>query len=234
MSIFDHAAAPVRPNRKPLGTALLSVVLHLTALAGVIGLQFTAIGDGPQVVSRLRAFVPEAPPPKPPERASEPTRAASRAAVNPDVAPAEAPRTIEPEPPAFDVAMSAGVPDMLTGARIPDLSAPPGITAAPATTPTPLPPQPVGGDIRAPARITYVAPVYPEVARAAHVEGRVVLEATIDEWGLVQHIVVRESVPLLDRAAIEAVSKWRYTPTRLNGQPIAIVMMVTVTFRLQD
>ena len=73
-------------------------------------------------------------------------------------------------------------------------------------------------------------PVYPEIARIAHVEGKVVLEATIDEWGVVKNVTVRQSQPLLDKAAIEAVSKWRYAPTRLNGQPIAIVMMVTVTF----
>ena len=94
--------------------------------------------------------------------------------------------------------------------------------------------RPVGGDIRPPERLTYVPPVYPDIARIAHVEGKVVLEATIDEWGVVKNVVVRQSMPLLDKAAIDAVSKWRYAPTRLNGQPIAIVMMVTVTFTLQN
>ena len=77
-------------------------------------------------------------------------------------------------------------------------------------------------------------PAYPDIARVAHVEGTVVLEATIDEWGVVKNVVVRQSQALLDKAAIDAVTKWRYAPTRLNGQPIAIVMTVTVTFTLRN
>jgi protein TonB len=43
---------------------------------------------------------------------------------------------------------------------------------------------------------------------------------------------VVQSVPLLDRAAMEAVGRWIYAPTRLNGQPVAVVMNVTVRFTL--
>jgi protein TonB len=92
---------------------------------------------------------------------------------------------------------------------------------------------PVGGDIRAPERTTYTVPDYPVVARAARVEGVVILEATIDEHGIVRGVKVLRSIPLLDQAAIDAVSKWRYTPTRLNGQPIAVIMTVTVRFSLR-
>jgi protein TonB len=232
MPLFDHSSAPARPNRKPLGTVSLSILLHLTALAGVIGLQFTSIGNGPQVVSRLRAFVADPPLPKLPPPAPQPTQAAPQVAVNPGAAPVDSLPTIAPEAPTLFVPTSAGVPGGLPTGGTPDFSGPPA-AAAPTPTPTPLPPQHVGGDIRPPARVTYVAPVYPDIARTARVEGRVVLEATIDEWGIVQNIVVRQSVPLLDRAAIDAVSKWRYAPTRLNGQPIAIIMMVTVVFTLK-
>jgi protein TonB len=37
---------------------------------------------------------------------------------------------------------------------------------------------------------------------------------------------------MLDQAALEAVRQWRYTPTLLNGQPVEVVMTVTVTFTL--
>jgi protein TonB len=40
-------------------------------------------------------------------------------------------------------------------------------------------------------------------------------------------------VPLLDQAALAAVRQWRYTPTRLNGVPVEVVMTVTVTFTLR-
>ena len=48
-----------------------------------------------------------------------------------------------------------------------------------------------------------------------------------------QNVKVLGSVPLLDRAAIEAVQQWRYTPTRLNGVAIPVVMTVRVTFTLK-
>jgi protein TonB len=61
----------------------------------------------------------------------------------------------------------------------------------------------------------------------------VILDAVIDEAGAVRNVTVLRSVPLLDRAAIEAVTQWRYTPTRLNGVPVAIILTVTVTFSLR-
>jgi len=101
--------------------------------------------------------------------------------------------------------------------------------------PPPKPAEPfrVGGDIKPPARIFYQPPVYPTIAQTARVEGIVVLEATIDESGVIRDLRVVRSIPLLDRAAIDAVSKWRYTPTRLNGAPVAVIMTVHVTFSLR-
>ena len=75
--------------------------------------------------------------------------------------------------------------------------------------------------------------MYPQVAVSARMEGIVILEATIDAQGAVQNVTVLRSLPLLDRAAIEAVRQWRYEPTRLNGQAIPIIMTVTVNFSLR-
>jgi protein TonB len=44
---------------------------------------------------------------------------------------------------------------------------------------------------------------------------------------------VLRSIPLLDAAAIDAVKQWTYTPTTLNGQPVPVIMTVTVNFALQ-
>jgi protein TonB len=38
---------------------------------------------------------------------------------------------------------------------------------------------------------------------------------------------------LLDQAAIDAVKQWMFKPTKLNGEPVPVVMTVTVDFRLQ-
>ena len=60
-----------------------------------------------------------------------------------------------------------------------------------------------------------------------------ILRATIDEKGSVREVKVLRSVPLLDDAAVQAVSQWTFTPTLLNGTPVPVVMTVTVGFTLQ-
>jgi protein TonB len=66
---------------------------------------------------------------------------------------------------------------------------------------------------------------------AARVDGIVILEVLIDEHGKVANARVVRSIPLLDRAALEAVSKWEFTVSKLNnGRPVPLVMTVTVNF----
>jgi periplasmic protein TonB len=60
----------------------------------------------------------------------------------------------------------------------------------------------------------------------------VIIEATIDERGNVARAQVLKSIPLLDEAALTAVRQWKFTPTRLNGVAVPIVMTVTVNFKL--
>jgi len=88
----------------------------------------------------------------------------------------------------------------------------------------------VGGKIKAPVKIKDVKPVYPALAQSAHVTGRVVIEATIGTDGTVIYAKVLRSIPLLDQAALDAVMKWEYSPTLLNGVPVPVVMTVTINF----
>ena len=78
-----------------------------------------------------------------------------------------------------------------------------------------------------------VAPVYPEVAREAGIEGDVVLRAYISSDGRVASLKVLSGSAVLARAAIEAVDQWRYQPVVMHGQPINVVTTLTVAFRLQ-
>jgi protein TonB len=64
-------------------------------------------------------------------------------------------------------------------------------------------------------------------------EGTVILEATIGKDGMVKDVRVIRSAPMFDEAALAAVRQWRYTVPMLNGQPIEILMTVTVHFGLQ-
>jgi protein TonB len=94
-------------------------------------------------------------------------------------------------------------------------------------------PQRLHQGIEAPRKTVDVAPRYPLLARESRVEGIVILDVIIDERGNVTSTRVLKSVPPLDQAAIDAVQLWKFTPARLNGVTIPIVMTVTVSFRLQ-
>jgi len=75
--------------------------------------------------------------------------------------------------------------------------------------------------------------VYPEAAKAAGVQGIVIIEAIIGTDGSVNEAKVLRPAPELEKAAIDAVMQWKYTPTLLNGEPVEVIMTVTVTFTLQ-
>ena len=90
----------------------------------------------------------------------------------------------------------------------------------------------VGGVIKPPTKIVNVAPIYPQEAKDARVQGVVVIETVVDEAGAVKEAWVLKSVPLLDEAALEAVRQWRYEPTLMNGVPRSVRMTVTVNFTL--
>ena len=96
-----------------------------------------------------------------------------------------------------------------------------------------LKPLRIGGNIRQPMKVKDVKPVYPPIAQASKVQGVVIIEAIVDQAGRIADARVLRSIPLLDQAALEAVSQWEYVPTLLNGAPTAVVMTVTVNFRVE-
>jgi protein TonB len=92
----------------------------------------------------------------------------------------------------------------------------------------------VSGLVREPVKIKHVAPVYPPVAVAGKIEGSVSLEALVDVKGRVAEVHFLEGNPLFQEAAVEAVRQWLYTPTLLDGVPVALILTVTVHFELAD
>ncbi len=58
------------------------------------------------------------------------------------------------------------------------------------------------------------------------------IEALIGEDGKVRNAKVIRGKPMLSEAALTAVRQWVFTPTRLNGEPVAVIMTVTVVFSL--
>lgn len=88
------------------------------------------------------------------------------------------------------------------------------------------------GEVRAPALVRRVAPLYPEIARQARIEGVVIIEAETDLFGRVRNAGILRSIPLLDQAALDAVRQWVYEPMVINGRPRGLLFTVTVRFKL--
>jgi protein TonB len=86
-----------------------------------------------------------------------------------------------------------------------------------------------------PVALERVLPRYPPQARARGLEGRVLLRAIIDRLGHVEpEVEVRESIAMLDAAAIEALRRWRFSPGRdAGGDTVRVLVEVPMRFQLR-
>jgi periplasmic protein TonB len=88
--------------------------------------------------------------------------------------------------------------------------------------------------VQRPKLVKRVAPIYPQVALTARIQGVVIVEAETDIYGRVRTSRVVSGHPLLNDAAIQAVRQWVFEPYILNGIPKPVIFTVTVTFSLQN
>jgi protein TonB len=75
-------------------------------------------------------------------------------------------------------------------------------------------------------------PTYPPIAKAARVQGTVVLQATISKQGTIEDLRVISGPAMLQQAALDAVRQWRYRPYLLNNEPVEVETTVNVIFTL--
>lgn len=80
--------------------------------------------------------------------------------------------------------------------------------------------------------VVKILPIYPPIARAARVQGTVVLEAMISQAGTIEKLRVASGPVMLQQAAVDAVKAWRYRPYLLNGEPVEVETAVNVVFTL--
>jgi len=92
----------------------------------------------------------------------------------------------------------------------------------------------VGGNVQQANLIQKVQPHYPVQAKQDHVQGKVQFTVLIGKDGHVQNVDLVSGEPVLADAAKEAVEKWVYKPTLLNGQPVEVVTQVDVNFTLSQ
>lgn len=214
-------------------TVLVSVAAHVVAVFLLVVVPLLAFDGLPSLKSTVKFVAVEMKvPPTPPAPVATPARTAAHSPVI-EGPPLNVPNAIVPErPPA---APPMGILPGVVGA----VHLPPGVllAASPGVVPPAIPRETLirpGGNVQPPQRVSYVRPAYPPVALAARVSGSVFIEAIIGTDGLVRDARVIRSIPLLDDAALKAVRQWRYTPTLLNGVPVAVVMTVTVTFAMDS
>ena len=102
----------------------------------------------------------------------------------------------------------------------------------------PPPPKPtqqrvrIGGNVQAAKMLRQIQPMYPQIAKTAHVQGTVILHAIISKDGTVQELQYISGPALLMRSAMDAVRQWKYQPTLLNGEPVEVDTTISVVFTL--
>lgn len=251
--MFETIVNKRRQDRRPHWvTAALSASAHLAVVMGLV-LSTLYAADALPEPEVMMAFVVSAPmPPAPPPPAVSETKAAPapKAQVRTErrapllatppsaaLAPVSAPVGIAEETgreggefdaPAIEAGFEGGIAGGVAGGIVGGFET----VLPPPPVATPSEPVRVGGAISAPRLVHRVAPDYPYLAQAAQIEGMVILEATVDEAGVVNDVRVLRSHSVLDASAVDAVRQWRYEPLMLNGLPTPFVLTVTVSFGL--
>ena len=231
------ASNPRREVKRTLATLPAALAVHAAALGVVTVGQLWAVSPvlDPDVVVALVDYRPPSPPPAKPK----PLRGDGPA--------------VKPTPPPELVQLQV-IPPQRATAGLPDQTGPDdgvdgsddgkgnnpvigGVTSKHDPEPTPaviadVPVRP-GAGIVLPVNVYRRDPVYPELARKAHLQGVVIVEATIDRQGnVIEATVLRDAGLRCGAAVVEALRGWKYRPATLNGRPVSIIVTVTVTFRL--
>ena len=236
-------------TRSPRSTVdlFLSMLFHTLVLVALLlpPLYFT---DTIDVQGLAQTFLVAPPPPPPP-------MAQTVAKVLPTprwvfttggklLAPSAIPQRVailkeEPLPPDITSGVAGGVLGGVPGGQIDGVLG--GIISGASRTYVPAPtpsnsesraPIRVGGRVRPPRQLVQTVPVYPTLARQSKIDGIVLIDAVIDTEGNVVEMRVVSGHALLLNAALAAVRQWKYQPTYLRDQAIAVQLIVTVTFKL--
>jgi len=232
--------------RHPRGPMLVSTSIQVVLLGLVVLVPVLFVTHALPQPPTMMAFVaapPPPPPPPPPPAPAQPAKKVEPVSAAPTAghfsAPIEAPAAVRAEVVGEETVgveggVEGGVPGGVVGGVVgglPEAPAPPPPPPVPAA---PRAPVRIGGQLHPPTLIRRVEPTYPPMAVSAHLQGVVILEAIVDEEGVVKEVKVLRSVnPLLDREALTAVRQWRYTPVVLNGTAVPFVLSVSLSFSLQ-
>ena len=232
------ASNPRREVKRTLATLPAALAVHAVALGVVTVGQLWAVSPvlDPDVVVALVDNRPPSPPPAKPK----PLRGDGANAAKPTPPPELVqPQVIPPQRATGGPPDQTGPENGVDGSDDGKGNNPvvDGVTSKHDPEPTPAvaddaPVRP-GAGIVLPVNVYRRDPVYPELARKAHLQGVVIVEATIDRQGnVIEATVLRDPGLGCGAAVVEALRSWKYRPATLNGRPVSIIVTVTVTFRL--
>jgi protein TonB len=229
----------------PIAYIVEGIIVGLLVLVPLI---YTEALPSAQLMTFLAAPPPPPPPPPPPAAAAP--KIVKRVTME-DVmkAPTVIPKTVriikdQPEPVNnAAVGVVGGIPGGVPGGQMGGaLGAVLGGSLTAASAPPPPPPPKaatpkrirVGGQVESAKLIFQPHPEYPPLAKMARIQGTVRLEAVISKDGTIQDLKVVSGHPLLVKSALEAVQRWRYQPTLLNGEPVEVITEIDVNFTLAE
>ena len=229
-------------NRSHRGwTTLASFAVQAAGVALLLILPLIYTGALPQLERPEIIHMPVAelgPPPGVHVVQQRSTTPLSNMAAGRLIAPPSIPHTIQQidesvPPPQLDL---DGVPGG-TGERLGSGSPISQIVRGFSSVAVPPPPTPVVHTVRLShmsegSLVHRVQPEYPSIAKAAGIQGMVVLQAVIGRDGTIEKLQVVSGHPLLVPAAVKAVQQWRYRPYLLNGEAVEVETQVTVNFIL--
>lgn len=182
-----------------------------------------------------------APPPPPSAPATAPREAAAtrttRAVSEINLqfqAPSHIPRTIAtaddgPQPSGVGIGIPGSIGDGNSIGSLLSGNIQPTVVVRP---PAPEKPHHVSSGVIDGYIVNKTPPTYPAIARAARIQGSVVLAAVISKNGTIEKLHVISGPQMLQQSALDAVSTWRYKPYLLNGEPVEVETQVNVIFNL--
>ncbi len=241
-----------KPRRTPKSVLATSAGLHLAIAVAAVSATYWTIGPVKEPIENAVFYLQAALPPPPPasgnrvkpEAAPPKPTAPNHESVQPkpqDVSDT-IPKAAEQESPSAsqqEVASTANVGTSNMGisgsGNGPDSGWDGPSNGSEASGPGVVSDQPytLTGAIAKPVIITRVEPLYPESARRARQGGTVILRTVIDESGRVIDVTIVKGLGFgLQQAAIDAVTKWRFSPATMNGRPVKVFFNLTVQFSL--
>jgi protein TonB len=253
MAMFDQTFVDGVGKTHKSWTVTLSFAAEFVAIGVmvIIPLIWTEVLPRASSLNFLTAPAPPPPPPPPPPPAPPVVKVAHvipRQFTGALTAPREIPKQVaniveDALPPSALGDQGVGIPGGIPGGT--GFGGGAGVTFAAPPPPPPPPkvdvvkpkdegPRRISSGVQAANLIIHPNPVYPAIAKSARIQGTVVLQAIIGKDGTVQNLkMISTASPLLVQAAMDAVKKWVYRPTTLNGEAVDVITEITVNFTLQ-